>query len=532
MDIPIEGVELHRIMTDLVGLGPRVSGSEAEKAAAEYIARAFRQAGLTGVAYESFSIRNYALEEASLVARSGGRTYELPGHPFWYAAGGRVTAPAVFLGLGGISDFRSADIRGKIVVVESRILLNYLPTHFLLQTYHQAVAGGAAGYLVFVNAPYDLAPRYNHLKEDEPPGPIPALLLTYHDGLLLRHLLEGQPGGAEIELSVRAREWPAETGDVVGWLPGSKEVIIVGSHYDSVYAGAADNAAANAGLIALARWAAARPGLKPTLVFCAHPGHEVNVGARSFVARHADLLADACLYLSLDGFASSGYVWSPSGVIPTGRDEKRGISLSDNPLLLDLAVAAVKEQGLLPAAYVPASDIVFNKDLEGRFYETGVPFLMIIGKPIWYHTRADTADLITPDQLRRSFLAHAGILDQALAAGPRRIKDQDRRPHDEVIRRYLRPEAPEMGLQGGRGLAFGILPDCVPVGEPAWFFLNDFANAGEVVLDMAWDFGDGQAGRGPITGHVYPRPGRFEVTVTLTDSSGARSRFHDVLWVR
>jgi Zn-dependent M28 family amino/carboxypeptidase len=522
---------LYTTLRDIVGLGHRISGSPAEKAAADYIRQAMIEAGLEEVVYEPFQIRCYSAEKISLRAFAGGKAYSLPAHPIWYSRGATVKAEAVNLGLGSPKAFRDADLNAKVAVVQSKILLNYYPTHSLLQTYHQAAAAGAQAFVAWIDAPYELLPRYNHLKEDEPAGAIPGLLLSHADGLFLNQLLKAAAGGVQLEVGLDSKEWTAATGDVVGYLPGSEDVVIVGSHYDSVYGGAADNAAANAGLIALVHFAKSLAAPRPTLVFCAHPGHEVNVGAREFVARHGDLLRRAYTYLSIDGFASSGYAWSPAGVVPTHADEKRGISVSDNPFLLKTAIAAVKAQHLLPAAYVPASEIIFNKDLEGRFYDAQVPIVMVIGKPIWYHTVADTTDKIMPDQLYRSYLAHAEILKTVVEAGAEQIKASDRRPYEDVISSVLPGKIKSAGWQQGRSVSFGFLPEPAPVGEPTLFCINDFGDPDEVLVDLQWDFGDGRQARGPVTYNVYEKPGRYTVKVTITDSGGYRSVFERVLWV-
>jgi Zn-dependent M28 family amino/carboxypeptidase len=418
------------------------------------------------------------------------------------------------------------------VVVESKILLNYYPTHSLLETYHQAAAGGALAFIAWVDAPYELLPRYNHLKEDEPAGAIPGLLLARGDGLLLDHLLEQFPDQVELDIHMTSREWPAQTGDVVGYLPGADDIVIVGSHYDSVCAGAVDNAAANAGLIALAMHAASFAQPRPTLVFCAHPGHEVNVGAREFVANHPDLIKRAYAYVSLDGFGSTGFSWEAAGVTPTGSDEKRGISVSENPLLLKIAVEAVKQYNLLPAAYVPAADIIFNKDLEGRFYDLGIPILMIIGKPIWYHTFADTPDKITPDQLLRSFQAHAEILGGIIHAGADQIRKKDRRPYEDVLSQVAAGQTKTAGWEQGRSASFGFIPEPAAVGEPTLFFISDFSNPDEVIVKVKWDFGDGHTARGPVSFNVYEKPGRYTVQLVLTDAGGYRSVYERVLWAQ
>lgn len=522
---------LYKTMQELVELGYRVCGSDEERRAAEYIANAFKKAGLIDISYEPFQTRFYEPRSALLTVTVKGEQYEFPCSPIWFTRGGEVSAEAIPIGLGAPRDFRDVDLQGKVVVVESRILLNYYPTHSLLETYHQAQEKGAGAYIAWIDAPYEIVPRYNHLKEDEPPGEIPGVLLCRGDGMFLNDLLHRYPGEVSATVKLDASERMTETGDVVGYLPGSDDVIVVGSHYDSVYAGAVDNAGANAGLIALAAHAVSLDKDRPTIVFCAHPGHEVNIGAREWVKNHRDLIERAFFYFSIDGFGSTGFTWGSDGVIPTGSDEKRGISVSDNPLILRIAIEAVKEFGLLPAAYVPASDIVFNRDLEGRFYELAVPFMMIIGKPIWYHSLADTVDKATPDQLHRSFLAHARILEKIIEAGSEAIKKSDRGARNEVISSFMPKKSRTAGVGEKRSASFGFIPEPALAGEPVLFFINDFSNPDEVVLDIEWHFGDGNSANGPVVPHVYEKEGRYTVSVSAVDTAGFRSTFERVLWV-
>ena len=516
---------------DLVSMGPRITGSDAEGAAADYIMRAFDAAGLERTAVEPFQIRSYEARKPSLIARGKDFEYTIPAEAIWFTESGTVTAPAVDMGMGTPRDFSTKDPKGKVAVVKSRVLLNYYPTHSMLATYRQAEAAGASAYIAWIDAPFDLAPRYNHLKEDQPAGKIPGLLLTRGDGMFLQFLLDAHGEALSVEVSLDASETIAETGDIVGYLPGTDDVVIIGSHYDSVFEGAVDNAAANAGLIALAHWACERKGTLPTLIFCAHPGHEVNVGAREFVKNHTEEINRAFLYFSLDGFASTGFSWNPDGVAPTGGDEKRAVSVSDNPLLLSIAVDAIRSHRLLPAAYVPASNIIFNRDLEGRFYEMGAPTLMVIGKPIWYHSAEDTPDKLTPEQLYRSFLAHADILDGVIAAGADKIRGADRSPHETVIGGFLSGKPRETGTGDGTAVAFGCLPEPARAGEPTLFFINDFAHGNDVVVDIIWGFGDGGAARGPVLPHTYTEPGRKIVRLSMVDASGSTASFERVLWV-
>jgi PKD repeat protein len=44
--------------------------------------------------------------------------------------------------------------------------------------------------------------------------------------------------------------------------------------------------------------------------------------------------------------------------------------------------------------------------------------------------------------------------------------------------------------------------------------------AGTVVASYAWDFGDGEKGQGAQVDHVYDEPGKYTITLTVTDSAG------------
>src|SRR5262249_19580023 len=48
---------------------------------------------------------------------------------------------------------------------------------------------------------------------------------------------------------------------------------------------------------------------------------------------------------------------------------------------------------------------------------------------------------------------------------------------------------------------------------------GSYDNDGRIV-DYAWSFGDGTTGSGATPVHVYRDPGRYEVTLTVTDDSG------------
>ncbi len=534
---PGSGEELHALVRELVALGPRWCGEEPERQAARWLADRFRRAGLSGVQIEPFPVRKWRPLKAA--CHVGGT--EVPCQAIWYSAdtpAGGVEAEAVHLGYGFDHDFAGADLKGKIIVVKSRILLNYYPTHSLLGTYRRAAATDAVGYVVLLDTPPGAVPRYNHIPEDEVPFPLPGVEVVGDDARAIDRILsrprQPQPSGrpATIRLEVKGRLAEAETADVVGFLPGRTDRwVIVGSHYDSAGPGAVDNAAANAVLVGLARAMAAAPPPEHGLVFVAVPGHEINVGARAFVVRHRDLLGKTDCFLGLDGAAADGYGWWEGGVLASGSDEQRGINCTSNPLLLRIARDALLRHRLLPAAFVPAAAMVFNGDIEGCFWEAGVPFLLVIGKPIWYHTPADTPDKVSPERLERSFGAHFQMLSAILATAPGEIRAADGTLEAAGLSSLFRQGDPARAAGPAAAQAvWEFLPGRPQAGQPVLVAVRQFASEG-VVLDVGWSFGDGGAGTGPATMHVYERPGRYLAELVILDDTGQESRFERVVHV-
>lgn len=532
------GEELHGLVRELVALGPRWCGEEPERQAAGWLANQFRQAGLSGIEVESFPVRSWRPLKAACHLDGT----EAPCQAIWYSGntpGGGVEAEVAYLGYGFDHDFAGADLKGKVVVVRSRILLNYYPTHSLLQTYRRAAATGAVGYVALLDTPPGVLPRYNHIHEDEAPFPLPGVEVLGDDARAIERMLseawQPHPSGrlATIRLEVEGRLAETETANVIGFLPGRTDRwVVVGSHYDSAGPGAVDNAAANAVLVALARRMAAGAPPERGLVFVAVPGHEVNIGTRAFVEGHRDLLGKTDCFLGLDGAAADGYSWWEGGVLPTGSDEQRGINCTSNPVLLRIARDALLRHRLLPAAYVPAATMVFNRDIEGRLWEAGVPFVLVIGKPIWYHTPADTPDKVSPERLERSFAAHLQMLAAILATSPGEIRAADGTLVTAAgLAALFRPGEPARAEEPAAVQAvWELLPERPHAGLPVLVAVRQFATD-NVVLDVSWAFGDGGTGSGPATMHVYERPGRYRAELVILDDTGRETRFERVVHV-
>lgn len=530
---PLNGSNLMKTLNELVGLGHRRCGTSLERQAAEYIQQQFQKIGLQDVHLEQFPIRRWeAMKWEFQIETSSGQVFSIPSLPMGYSPStpsAGLHTPLYYAGYGTPADFARVDLAGKIAIIESKVILNFQPAYKLFQADQVAALHGAQALVVLLDAAENLTPAYTE-REEQAPLPIPVVVVGREDARLVRHVLQqGNEARAWLTLETVLEE--AITQDVVGTLTGGEDgYLIIGSHYDSTYSGAVDNAGSNAALLALAEYFAAKPlNQRPkTMIFAAHPGHEISVGARHFIATRQEMLPNVAAYISLDGFGSTGWLFEhDGGAVPTGADEKRGITISSNPLVFRLAAEAVRKHRLLPAAYVPAETIVFNPDLEGRFFAAGVPVLMIIGKPLWYHTSLDTPDKCTPDQLERSARAHAEILEGLLQIPTQELRNADRSLSPGDLSILITPTAEAAAPV----ITLNVTPDPLSVGNPGLFYISDFHDARHLVIHLEWDFGDGTVATGPIVPHVYQQPGRYTVTVRATNDAGKIGSATRILWV-
>ncbi|RMG52994.1 MAG: PKD domain-containing protein, partial [Acidobacteria bacterium] len=63
----------------------------------------------------------------------------------------------------------------------------------------------------------------------------------------------------------------------------------------------------------------------------------------------------------------------------------------------------------------------------------------------------------------------------------------------------------------------------VSVGMPVTFDGSASFDPDGMIVDFAWDFGDGTFASGPVVTHIYHQPGQFTVRLTVTDDEGAQS---------
>jgi len=519
----INGEELYQILKDICEFGYRRIGSPEAINAEKFIRDKLIDAGITDAKLEEFEFPKWTPKNHELKILAEGTPLItsdciIDTFPYWSTGDTGlegVKGELVYVGNGTSVDFANTDVKDKIVLVEGKMLLNFHSTHSSLSFNPQKIAkdAGAIG-LIFINgSPLD---SISYLFNSSLHGwktRLPALSINNYDGIYLKSLFTKSTVQAKLILDIEKEK--GKSNIIIGSLPGkSDDIILIGTHTDSTFTGATDNASGNAGLIALAKFFSKIPLEKrnKTIMFAGWSGHEAGlIGVERFYKTYKDMFNKISTFIMLDGIASHGYKNQvDGGVIRTGLDEQRGLFISDNTILLPVVMDATLKYNLLPAAYVSAKKLPVS-DLS-PFIISNVPSIMIIGKSIWYHTIHDTIEKCTPDQLERSAKAHAQIILELLDIPSKKIKDADGKLTN--IRDFINKKE---GISPPSG-TFMVFPYPIVEGYPS-FFVPIMTHAPDsIVMEITWNFGDGDSNSILLTRHEYEKAGTYEASCTYTDN--------------
>ena len=481
----------------------RRSGSPGGEAAARYIARAFRSAGLvpagdTGDYEQAFDVptgvRLGAANSLAIVA-PGARTLA-PGRdftPLTVSGDGARSGEIVFAGYGitapdlGYDDYAGIDVRGKIVLLMTGEPRGSDPTSPFRkpEAYHyserrhkviNAREHGAAAVLLVTHpgATSDVLPALTGVAQ---PWSVLAVAVVrpVADALLASSGTSLAAAAEAIDRALAPRSFAvpgvrvavevtlvrerSATTNVIGILRGSDpalrdEAVVVGAHYDHLGLGGEGS-------------------LAPDLVGVVHPGADDNASgtaaimelARRFAAgvqpRTLVFVAFAGEEMGLLG--SAEYVRRPP--VPLGRTVAMvNLDMVGRPREGKVYVAGVDSgSGLRTLVSDAARGVALRPELRGdpfapsdqtSFYAAGRPVLFLFtGAHDDYHRPSDTWDKIDARGLA-AVTELAGRIVAALATAP-------------VPPAYAKIEVPRSAASsGGRGYGpfFGVVPD---FGEPA-----------------------------------------------------------------
>lgn len=284
----IDSARVAETIRYMAGLGSRVIGYPGEKAAAEFIAEQFREAGIPIVEFEPFHGASPVDEGASIRLLSTGERF--PVYSLWpnlvrtsTLPREGVEAPIYYVGKGAFEDFNGKIIEGSFVLMDFNTGTNWL----------NAAELGARG--VFFIEPEWTVRGQAEEKFLQNPSDVPRFYVPRETATILLDLLEKEQ---EVRIRAQARmTWHrTDSRNVIGVIPGADpalkdEIIVIGSHYDSIsavpaLAPGANQAAGIVGLLEVARVMAANPP-KRTVYFVATTGHYMaSAGINAFIQRH------------------------------------------------------------------------------------------------------------------------------------------------------------------------------------------------------------------------------------------------------
>jgi aminopeptidase YwaD len=364
-------------------LPPRVSGTEGELAAAEYIASEFRSYGYD-VQIQDFT--------ATVRPRNGNHLQVTSPEPhfvrtniFTGSGEGDVTGPLVYLGLGQESDLPEFSLEGMVALVERGIVP-------FIEKAANVFGAGASGMVVFNNTSeiFDgtLGDEF-HLTFDRP-----AVTISGLNGEALVAELENGP--VNVNLRLVTDELPSR--NVVASWPGPTidgPVVILGGHYDAVPGspGASDNGSGTATFLVLAEELAGAD-LPFELRVIGFGSEELGLlGSKAYVASLDAAEQDRIIAMLNFDALGSGSLEIGGHFALAGR----GLEIAD-----EIGIPAI--QGIEPPG--ASSD-------HASFRDAGIPSMFFFGSDFsLIHTPFDTIDAMDPKMMGQvAAITLGGLLD-------------------------------------------------------------------------------------------------------------------------
>ncbi len=356
-------------------LGPRASGTEQERAAAQYLVQSFQRLG-----YET-QIETFTYTGAPSVARLDIDDSE-PTYGFQFPGSASTGTSATLVrvsGNGDPSDFDQVETEGAIALVDRGVIE-------FRQKAANAKAAGAVGLIIANTRPSDsIGGTFGAFTVD-----IPVLHVSLAAGNRLAAL-----AGETITIPDAAPS-DGESQNVVARQPGGSCRVVVGGHYDTVPAvdGANDNASGTALTLALAETWAEHPAADD-LCFVGFGAEELGLfGSQEFVKNlaAAGRLGEVTAMLNLDAIGDGR---APYRIIASAELRSLGNAVAE-------ALQINASAGSLP--------MTLGSD-HASFIAEGIPAIFLFPPGAVIHTPADTLN-----NINHEVFADIAILNHAILA--------------------------------------------------------------------------------------------------------------------
>jgi Zn-dependent M28 family amino/carboxypeptidase len=402
---PTKEEDLLATLEALAAMGEKAAGTPAGQQAAAYIQERFEAMKLSDVRLESFSFPQWKLVRKTLSISIDGVPMS-PGFDVFEASGSGTFTNAEIVNAETATDgeLEGRDLTGQVALVIRD------PSFHRSAQYRNVQRANASAMLYLSIAPDNLRQVGSVRFDWEAAGTIPAITVGADDGAIIRDaVIAGADVRASIDVEVVSA--PALGTNVVGIIPGERpETIVLGAHFDTWFAGSADNGGGVAELLAVAERRMKRPKPKYTLMFVAFDGEEIGLyGGYDLLRRHVVVgQAPIAAVLNFE---------SPSATEP----EIAGLVRSNQPALDDALKAAHLRSlyGVYAGLEVVAELFggIIPTDIQG-VYRSGVPTVTTAVTNAYYHTTADTPDKVDLELLALSTDAFDDALDLIMANDP------------------------------------------------------------------------------------------------------------------
>lgn len=356
----------------LTALGPRLTGSAAYQRAAEWTAAQLRDAGVTHVGFEPFTIPD-AWERDSASARIVAPeplTLRAAALGWTPSTRGPIEAELVTLNDATVETIAAAPalVAGRVVLLRAREAAGGpLAVWNRRREIDRALARAGAVAILSPDADRDDALVARDRTPGAAIGALPAAQIARGDAEKIRALIDRGPVRIAIELRNRVTAGPVAVNNVVAEIRGREradEWVIVGAHLDSwdVSPAAQDNATGVAMVLEAARVIARqpRPALR-SIRFVLWGGEEQGqLGSNAYAAAHAGDFDRWIAYLNTDAGSGTLIGWTAPG--------RRDVVEAARRLLHPLLAPAV------PVAFDASMQYAFQSD-GAAFIHAGVPTL-------------------------------------------------------------------------------------------------------------------------------------------------------------
>jgi len=401
---PTDPQDLLTTLDDLAAMGDKHAGTANGQQAAGYITDRMQAIGLADVHLESFTFPQWQEQSKSLTVSIDGLEMTLGFDVFESSGSGTVDGEVIDVGTATSGELAGLDLTGKVALVVRD------PSFHRAAQYRNLQRAGAAAMLYLSIAPDNLRQVGSVRFDWEAAGTIPSITIGADDGAALKDALTaGKAVRAKIDVAVTST--PGTGTNVVGVIPGERpDMLVLGAHFDTWFAGSADNGGGVAELLAVADRRVRHGKPRYTLVFVAYDGEEIGLyGGYDYLRKH--IIAGGEPVVAVLNFES------PSANDP----EIAGLVHSNQPLLDEALKAAHLRQlyGVYAGLEVVAELFggIIPTDIQG-VYRSGVPTVTTAVTNDYYHTTQDTPDKVDLPMLAESVDDFDAALDNIMTNEP------------------------------------------------------------------------------------------------------------------